>query len=111
MLSHRGWTKTSVHTLPQVNKRRNDPSVDGARIPAKQAGHRPVPQQVQVIDAVRPADHPSHQARDLQLRVHPARLGDAHVLAGQCRQADPLRQGHHRIRPARDMRFGSSNDA
>jgi len=36
---------------------------------AKQDRHRPVPQQVQVIDAVRAADHPRHDPGHLHLLV------------------------------------------
>ena len=64
--------------------------------PAKQRRHRPVPQQVHVVDAVRSADHAGDQARHFQVRVHPAPAGDGHMLAGQRGKAGPLRQGHHR---------------
>jgi hypothetical protein len=57
--------------------------------PAEQRAHRPVPQQVQVIDAVRPAGHPGGQAGHLRRRVHPAPAGRPHVSAGQIAQAPP----------------------
>jgi hypothetical protein len=47
---------------------------------AEQRAHRAVPQQVHVIDAVRPGGHPGDQARDLQVRVHPAFPARADVL-------------------------------
>ena len=64
--------------------------------PAEQRRHRPVPQQLQVIDAVRPAGHPGDQAGHLRRRVHPAPAGGPHLSAGQVAQARALGQGHHR---------------
>jgi hypothetical protein len=64
--------------------------------PAKQAWHGAVPQQAQVIDAVRAADHPRHDGRHLHLRVHPAPVADPDVLIHQAAQARPLGQRHHR---------------
>jgi hypothetical protein len=58
-----------------------------------------MPQQAQVIDAVRPADHPRHHAGHLHLRVHPAPAADPHMLTSQRRKARPLRQRHHRHQP------------
>ena len=74
--------------------------------PAEQRRHRPVPQQVHVVDAVRPRDHPGHQAGHLQVRVHPAPVSDGHVLTGQRGQASPLGQRHHRhqARPRHEIR-------
>jgi hypothetical protein len=42
-----------------------------------------VPQQVHVIDAVRPSDHSGHQARDLQVRIHPAPATDPDMAGHQ----------------------------
>ena len=64
--------------------------------PAEQGPHRAVPQHVHVIDAVRAGGHPGDQARDLQVRVHPAVPARPDVLRDQVRQAGPLRQRHHR---------------
>jgi hypothetical protein len=64
--------------------------------PAEQHGHRAVAQQVHVIDTVRPGDHPGHQARNLQVRVHPARAVNPDMLCDQAIQARPPGQGHHR---------------
>jgi len=65
-----------------------------------------MPAQVRVTDAVRPADHPSYQAGHLQIRVHPSRMSDTHVLTGQRGQPGPLRQRHHRdqARPRHQIR-------
>ena len=41
-----GHGVSSWRTLPQVNDRRNDPSVDGARTPPNSVRHRAVPQHV-----------------------------------------------------------------
>jgi hypothetical protein len=75
-----------------VNERRNDPSVDGAD-PREELAHRAVPQDVQVIDAVRASGHPRDQAAHLQVRVHPARAAGAEVLTDQVSQPGLLRQG------------------
>ena len=74
--------------------------------PAEQHRHRAVPQQVHVIDAVRPGDHPGRQARHFQVRVHAALMAHPDMLAGQVRKASPLRQGHHRdqTRPGHEIR-------
>jgi hypothetical protein len=64
--------------------------------PAEQDVHRPVPQQVHVIDAVRAADHPRDQAGNLQVGVDPARAAGPDVLRDQLGEAGPLRQRHHR---------------
>ena len=74
--------------------------------PAEQCGHRAMAQQVHVIDAVRPGDHPAHQARDLHVHVHPARAINPDMLCDQAAQARPLRQGHHRdqARPRHEIR-------
>jgi len=42
-----------------------------------------VPQQIQVIDAVRAADHPGHDARHLHFGVHPAPAADADMPGHQ----------------------------
>ena len=58
-----------------------------------------MPQQVHVIDAVRAGRHARDQARDLQVRVDPARAAGPDVLRDQAAQPGPLRQGHHRDQP------------
>jgi hypothetical protein len=58
-----------------------------------------MPQQPHVINAVRPGDHPGHQATHLHRRVHPARPGDPDMIGGQIPQARPLSEGHHRDQP------------
>ena len=55
-------------TLPQVNERRNEPSVDGARTPPSRSV---IAQQVHVAGRVRACGHPGDQAGHLQIRVHP----------------------------------------
>jgi hypothetical protein len=55
-----------------------------------------VPQDVHVVDAVRPGGHPGDQGGDLQVRVHAGPAGDPDVLAGQVRQAAARGQGHDR---------------
>ena len=67
--------------------------------PAEQVRHRAVPQQVHVLDAVRPGGHARDQARDLQLRVDPARPAGPDMLSDQAREPSPLRQCHYRDQP------------
>jgi len=55
-------TASSWRTLIQENDRGNDPRVDGAPDPAEHLCHGAVPQDVHVIDVVRPGGH----ARDQQ---------------------------------------------
>jgi hypothetical protein len=54
-----------------------------------------VPQQVHVLDAVRPGGHARDQAAGLQVRVHPALAAGPDVLLEQFRQPGVLGQGHH----------------
>ena len=68
-------------------------------------------QHVHVIDAFRPGGHPRDQAGHLHIGVHPGRDAGPDMTGGEVRQPAPLRQGHQRDQPARDTRFGSSNDA
>jgi hypothetical protein len=63
---------------------------------AEHLWHGAVPQDIHVIDAVRPGGHPRDQAGDLQVRVHAGPAGNPDVLAGQVRQAAAPGQGHHR---------------
>jgi hypothetical protein len=68
-----------------------------------------VPQDVHVIDAVRPGGHPSDQAGDLQVRVHPGRAGDRDVLTGQVRQAAWRRETAPGVQQAhRDIHHGAA---
>ena len=60
---------------------------------AEQRAHRAVPQQVHVIDAVRPGGHPGDQARHLQVRVDPAFAARPDVLRDQVRQPGALAPG------------------
>ena len=67
--------------------------------PAEQGIHRAVPQQVHVLDAVRPGRHARDQARDLQVRVDAALPARPDVLRDQAAQAGAPGQGHHRDQP------------
>jgi len=67
--------------------------------PAEQRIHRAVPQQVHILDAVRPADHPGDQAGNLQLGVDPARAAGPDLLRYQLGEPDPLGQRHDRDQP------------
>jgi hypothetical protein len=67
--------------------------------PAKQERHRAMPQQVHVIDTVRPGRHSRDQAAHLRARVHPGRAADPDIPGGKLRQPAAPRQGHHRDQP------------
>ena len=67
--------------------------------PAEQHIHGPVPQQVHVVDAVRPGEHPGDQAADLRRRVDPARAAGPDLLRDQLGEPGPLRQRHDRDKP------------
>ncbi|WSA05528.1 hypothetical protein OHA79_49505 (plasmid) [Streptomyces sp. NBC_00841] len=57
--------------------------------------HRPVPQDVKVVDAVRTRGHAGHNAGDLGVRRSPRpvlRAGQFHLRSHQVRQAAPLGQ-------------------
>jgi len=70
-----------------------------------------VPQHIQVVDAVRPG-RSSRRPGTAPLGARlPSSAGDPDVLTGQGSQAGPLRQAITGTRPARETRFGSSNDA
>jgi hypothetical protein len=61
-----------------------------------------VPQPVEVLDRVRPGDHPGQQQHHLGHRVRPSticRARDRHMLRDQLRQADLLGQSDHRHQP------------
>jgi hypothetical protein len=68
----------------------------------EQGRHPTVPQDVQVIDAVRTRDHASHDAHHLRVRpgartvLRPPQL---HLLGHQPRKPAPLGQPHHRDQP------------
>jgi hypothetical protein len=66
---------------------------------AEQRAHRAVPQQVHVIDRIRPGSHPGHQARHLQVRVDPALAAGPDMPGDQIAQPGALRQRHHRDQP------------
>jgi hypothetical protein len=66
---------------------------------AEQRAHRTMPQQVHVIDRIRPGGHPGHQAPDLQVRVNAALAARPDVLRDQIRQPGTLRERHHRHQP------------
>ena len=74
--------------------------------PAEQHSHGPVPQQVHVIDAVRPADHPRDQARNLHMSVGPARAAGPDLIRDELGEPSPLRECHDRdqARPRHEIR-------
>jgi hypothetical protein len=65
----------------------------------EQPVHAAVAQQVHVIDRVRAGDHPGHQRRHLQLRVHPAGGLQRELVGDQLTQAAVGREREHRGQP------------
>lgn len=63
---------------------------------AEQRVHRAVPEQVHVIAAVRPRDHPGYQVGSLTSASTSARTARPDLLRHQLGQPSPLRQRHHR---------------
>jgi len=58
-----------------------------------------VTQDVHVLDAVGPGDHPRDQGADLDVRVRTGRARDPDVLGDKITQAGSLGQGHDRDQP------------
>jgi len=72
---------SSCRTLPQVNDRRIDPSVESARTPSNKPDYALCRSRSMSFDRVRPGHHPGDQAADLDLREHSDLRRDPHVLA------------------------------
>ena len=109
----RSWraTASSCRTLPQVNDRRNDPSVDGARSrrtapPWRRAAARPCHR---CCPPRRPSPRPGTATSAAAFTPHRPPIRD--VLADQLRRPQRSARAITGTRPARDTRFGSSNDA
>ena len=62
----------------------------------EQPAHPTMAQQVQVIDRVRPCDHPGDQCWDLQVRVHTTDGPQSQRVRDEVSQPRPLRQRHRR---------------
>jgi len=65
----------------------------------QQPVHPSVTQDVHVLDAVGPGDHPRDQGADLDVRVRTGRARDPDVLGDKITQAGSLGQGHDRDQP------------
>jgi len=79
--------------------------------PAEQDRHRPMPQQVQVIDAVRPAGHPGDQAATFTAAFTPHRPTGRTCAPARSPRPARWARAITGTRPARDTRSGSSNVA
>jgi hypothetical protein len=84
------------------------PSVEGARIPVNSRLCSTVPQQVYVVDAVSPSDHPRQQRRHLQVRIR-SNLARHLSHARATSSANPAVEASagRGTRPPDDNRFGS----
>ena len=104
-------TASSCRTLPQVNERRNDPSVDGARTPPNKSAIAPCRSTSMSSMLSAPAAIPATRQGTFRSGFTPVRL--AIVTCSRTRPARPQRSASAMTgtRPARDTRFGSSNDA
>ena len=91
---------------PQVNDRRNDPSVEGARIPPNNSGIAPCRSTSMSSMLSAPHRTPSH-AGHLQGRVQPAQAIGTDMLTGKIGKPTRLRQRHHRDHagPRHEIRF------
>ena len=69
-------------------------------MPGEQPAHAAVTQQVHVLDAVRPGDHPRDQRGHLRPGVRALVRRHRQLLLGQRSQTRPLRQPQHRNQPA-----------
>ena len=67
--------------------------------PAEQHIHRPVPQQIHVVDTVRPADHPGDLRQPTFTGALTPHGPPACLLRDQLGEPGPLRQRHHRDQP------------
>ena len=100
---------SSCRTLPQVNERRNDPSVDGARIPPNKSAIAPCRSTSMSSTLSAPAAMPATRQGTFRFGFTPVRLAIVTCSRNPPgRSAPPAMTG---TRPARDTRFGSSNDA
>ena len=110
-VSSRRPTASSWRTLPQVNERRNDPSVDGARIPPNTSVMAPCRRTSMSSMLSAPAAMPATRPGIFRCGFTPAGL--VIVTCSPARSARPHRcaRAMTGTRPARDTRFGSSNDA
>ena len=95
--------------VPQVNERRNDPSVDGARIPPNNAGIAPCRSRSRSSMLSAPPVIPATIAGTLTWAFTPH--GRAIRTYSPASAAWPARSARAMTgtRPARDTRFGSSN--
>ena len=99
-------TFSSCSTFPQVKERRNDPSVDGARIPPNSAGIAPCRSRSMSSMLSAPAIIPATRHGTFSCAFTPHRAINPDMLCDQAAQARPLRQGHHRdqARPRHEIR-------
>jgi hypothetical protein len=105
------FTIPSCSTFPQVNDRRNDPSVDGARIPPNRPGIAPCRSRSRssMLSAppIIPATMPGTFTAAFTPHRPPGRTPAPARAARPARWASAITG----TRPARDTRFGSSNVA
>jgi hypothetical protein len=101
---------SSCRTLPQVNERRNDPSVDGARIPPNRSGMAPwrsrsMPSIESAPAAMTAIRQPAFRSAFIPVRA-------AIWTCRRTRACSPARSASDTTgtSQARDTRFGSSND-
>ena len=104
-------TASACRTLPQVNDRRNDPSVDGARRPPNRSAIAPCRSTSMSSMLSAPAAIPATR----QPAFRPAFTPHFALIltCSPIRSVRPQRSARAMTgtRPARDTRFGSSNDA
>ena len=104
-------TFSACRAFPQLNERKNDPSVDGARIPPNSAGIAPCRSRSMSSMLSAPPTIPATRHGTFRCAFTPHRL--AMATCSPASAASPARcaSAITGTRPARDTRFGSSNDA
>ena len=100
--------RTARVLLPQVNERRNDPSVDGARTPSNSVLIAPCRSRPMSSIESAPAAMPATRQPTLRPAFAPQSPPGRTCSAARCRPARAARAVTG-TRPACDTRFGSSN--
>ena len=103
-------TLPSWQTFPQLNERRNDPSVDGARTPSKITRIAPCRSTSMSPTGSAPAAIPATRHPILASALAPH--GPATLTCSRAKANRPARPASDMTgtSPARDTRFGSSNE-
>jgi len=103
-------TFPSWSTFPQVKERKNEPSVDGARTPPNSAGIAPCRSRSMSSTLSAPAIMPATRQGTFRCGFTPHRSAMATCSPASAARPPRWASAITGTRPARDTRFGSSND-